>query len=295
MKSISLLGRLLTGLLLICLASMAFIGCNDVTSLNGLIPSQLTGAIARPAPAPAGTNDNITWADPAADPNPGSTQAVGVSDGLSLSSPSMNFTATSSVAGQVPAIILEIINDANGNVVGTSAPIPLVQQGTGLATGQIAIPQTAAGQSYIVRLAPWTLINVASQAFSRQLPAGLQIGDLMVAFDIAVLNVSTINASFADQFQLNLNRTTDNKFMLQQSTLNLKWKPGNPIPTDGKAGLVVRLFDGGVNVGVHRQTRVLGNGAVEFSGLSTTPFTKCDVLLDLRNTKPSPTDLNFPN
>lgn len=196
MKSLKTMRSLLIGLLLICLGSVAFIGCSDNQTLTGLVPSQLTGAIATPKAAPVGVNDTIVWADPLADPDPASAQAAAVSDGLALNSPSMTFAASSTDPTKTPAIILEVINDATGAVVGTSAPIALVQQGNGLVTGQIVLPKTAPTQSYIVRLAPWTVLNVATQAFTRQVPAGLQIGDLLVAFDLNIVNVN-VSASYA--------------------------------------------------------------------------------------------------
>lgn len=289
------LSRLLTGMLLICLGCVAFVGCNDLTSVTGLVPSQLTGAIARPNPAPAGTPDTITWLNPADDPNPASNQAIAVSEGLTLSSPSMTFTATSSVAGQSPAIILDIINDATGAVVGSSAPIPIVQSGTGLATGQIAIPQTKVGQSYMVRLASWTVLTTTVQALTRQVPANLQIGTIAIAFDVIPVNAASVNASTFQSFTLNLNKNADNKFILRDSTLLLNWPAGIGHPTDEKAGLVLRCFDGIANAGTHRQTRPIVNDAVLFSGISTAPFNRVDVLLDIRNAKPTPTDLNFPD
>jgi hypothetical protein len=174
-----------------------------------------------------------------------------------------------------------------------------VQQGSGLVTGQIVLPQLNPTQSYIVRLATGTILNTEALAMTRtlnQVPASLEIGQLLVAFSPAPL--SAVLNSLPESFELNLTRTADKKYKLNDSTMNVNWTPGRTMPTDMKGGMVVRLYNGVTYLETHRQTKPInanatGHTAV-FTGLSTTPFSRCDVMMDLRNAKPTPTDLQFP-
>jgi hypothetical protein len=288
MKSLKSLCSLLTGMLLICLGSVAFVGCSDVSSLNGIVPSQLTGAIAPPKAAPAGTTMLITPTDAAgtAVGAPVATAVTAISDGLKLESPSMSFSATSTVVGQQPAIVVEILN-ALGQQIGVSQPIPLAQVGTGLATGAINLPTNVAG-SYRIALAPGTVLQLANVAAMTRgvVPEGLTLLVIDVAFDLELVGGVVKSSTIPVDFTLNLTRD-GSKFKLAQSTMSLVWNAalGSKAPTDGKADLRLNLFNNGAAAGVATQSVTISNGTGLFRGTQAAPFDSTDIILDVRNSK----------
>ncbi len=287
MKSLKTMRSLLTGLLLICLGSVAFMGCSDNQSLANLIPSQLTGAIAPPKTPPPGATVLVTPTDAAGNPTGPAvaTPVAAVSDGLKLESPSTTFTATSTL-GQ-PGIVVEVLN-AVGQVVGVTQTIPLAQVGTGLGTGTISIPVNPAGGSYRIALAPGTIINMGAAAgMTRQLPANLAIGTIDVLFDVQIVGGAVVSSTIPVDWKLNLAKSGAD-FKLADSTMEVVWNAalGSKVPTDGDAALTLTMRKGGVDAGTVSQTKAIVNNVAKFTGASQAPFNAVDIILDIRNSKP---------
>jgi len=279
---------LLTGLLLICLGSVAFMGCSDNQTLANLVPSQLTGAIAPPKAAPAGSTVLITPTDANGTPTGAAvaTPVAAVSDGLKLESPSMTFTASTTVAGQQPSIVVEVLN-AVGQQVGVSAPISLAQVGNGLATGAINIPVNAGG-SYRIALAAGTSIQVANVAGMTRanIPQNLAIGIVDVLFNIEFVGGVFQSSTIPVDWTLNLTKSGD-YFKLADSTMAVYWNAalGSKAPTDGKAKLTLTMRKDGAAAGTASQTANIANSIANFSGASQAPFNAVDITLDVRNSK----------
>lgn len=284
MKGLSTLGRVLAGVLLVGLGSLAFLGCGGDVIAPGIGGTTVLKSTVPAPAAPTGTDTTTGATQFAVKPTDPTTAVLKLTDPINFTAP-----AGSSIATTGTPVFSAAQADANGNPTTPLGNLSLAQKNGVVSTSDKALlPE---GDNVLTMTGGALQLDDLLSGLTGATTRGRQ--SLMIAGLTLKYTVSRnpIYFTMPSSWEMDLQQS-NGKYILRGSEMYFYWS-GNYFryPADKKAIMTLDLYDGSTKTGHVTQTvtctpdTTVGAGSCRFAGRSNILFNKAYVTLDMRNSK----------
>ena len=275
MNQLSLRCRLLTGITLVGVGSVLFLGCN-----GGSNPPAQTAAVALTTsinePTDATVTDIAAAAVKPADP----TTAV-----VTLDTPTITPSAGTSL---IPSGSEDLLQVDCGNTGAVTGSLPLENRsGTVAGSQQAVLPE---GDNAI-QLSPDTsfelddsMMGSLAETRGHSYPR-LRVSSMKVLFSAHRGHPCTW--TLPSHYKLHMVRSRNHMYVLDNSFLDMNWSGKRAVPpSDGNVTITANLYNGTTKVaGPLVKTVTVQNDNAVFAGNNNVPFNRVAIIIDLRDKK----------